>query len=111
MWVYLTSTSGQGIITKATSGASSSAEYALWLTPSQTVDFYVSDGNIPVAPVGSEGLSLKTWQLIIAWHDAVNDEIAITIDNDNSQVMRKPHTVGRYDSSAWLELGTWDCGV
>ena len=110
MWVYLTSTSGQGIITKATSGAGSSAEYALWLTPSQTVEFYVSDGST-LTTVGSEGLSLNTWQLIIAWHDAVNNEIAITIDNDNSQMMTKPHTIGSYDSSARLELGTWDCGV
>lgn len=104
-WVYPDSINGQGIITKATSGAGTSAEYALWFTGSGAqIDLYVAD-DVTLTTVRSSPLTIGSWNFVTAWHDAALNQIAISINNGAAATA--PHTVGSYDSSGGLEIGSW----
>jgi hypothetical protein len=119
-WVKLDANDGNfGLVTKAT-GTDATSEYRLELLGSNYYRFitYRTGGGAGIINATNFGLPpTGAWQLVIAWHDAINDSIGIQVNNGTPNTVyesggvRTTSTVfnlGALNSSIWLLDGKLD---
>lgn len=84
-WVLLNSKgANRPIVYKYTSGGADAAgEYVLrYKTASDRFEFFVSNGTFTSVTANTFGSpSTATWYFIVAWHDSVNNQLGIQINN------------------------------
>jgi hypothetical protein len=91
--------------------SSSFLEYYLRFTTnsSNSFNFEVSpSGVLPVFSVGSAGgIVTGTWYNVIAWHDAVNNQLGISVNNVATTVA---HSGGVRAGNAEVRIGSGETG-
>lgn len=109
-WVYLDSKTGhRDIVTKWRSGTNQ-REYALIYQ--QTFDrfeFYVSSNGTAETAVTANNFgspSTSTWYFIVAWHDATNNQLGISVNNGTADT--SSYSSGVFDSTANFGIGGRD---
>jgi hypothetical protein len=101
--VYLNSFSGvqTGIISKFKT-ATNDREYKLEISNTDKFRFAVSSNGLIGGVVTTEALdvglpALNTWYLVIGWHDSVNDQIGIQINDNRAHLV--PHALGVFNGT------------
>ena len=112
IWVYLDSKAADmAIISKTFGTVGASDEYLLeYHVGSDRFRFNVSDGSA-VTTVSANNFgspSTATWYLVMAWHDSVNDQIAIQVNNGSANTAA--HSTGVNDTSTRLIIGFTEGG-
>jgi hypothetical protein len=97
-WVYLGANTNSGIVAKLINGVA--ADYLLFYnqndsTPNNRFFWTVFDGagqwyDCPATTFGQP--TLNTWNLVIAWHDATNNQLGISINAGTANTVT--HTAG-----------------
>jgi len=107
-WVRFDSLAGTGLVGKWASG---SLEYLVYFDGTN-LRFHVSNnGTDNVSVANSASISTNTWYFFVAWHDAANDTINISVNNNAAA--SAAHTTGVHDGDASFHLarneegGTW----
>lgn len=114
-WVYLTTkTANRGIVGKWVSTGnqreyllrytSSSDRFGLFVSPDGTA---TGLGSVEANNFGS--VSISTWYLVIAWHDAVNDLLGIQVNATTPDTAS--YASGVNDSTAAFDVGRQASGV
>lgn len=107
IWIkYTTNNDLQGSICYSGNGASRSWEIVQGFSP--TTDFFFqvsSDGSaqngVQAATFGA--VATGSWHFVVAWHDSVNNQLGITVDNGAADTAS--WTTGVFDSTGDLQLG------
>ncbi|TXH18723.1 MAG: LamG domain-containing protein [Hyphomicrobiaceae bacterium] len=110
-WVKLKSlsASGERHIFNKYYGASGRREYALFMTVNERLAFRVSatgSSGVEITDSTFGALTTNTWYFVVAWHDSVNNQIAISINNQTPQTLA--HTTGVYNGTQRVGIGMYE---
>jgi hypothetical protein len=99
-WVRFDSLVAAGLVGKWGSG---SLEYLVFFDGTN-LRFHVSnDGTGNTSVVNSASISTNTWYFFVAWHDAANDTINLSVNNNAAA--STGHSGGAHDGGSSLLLG------
>lgn len=68
------------LVSKDINTPANSRDYTIDILPSGVPRFYINGGGAYIAIWGS-AVSTGAWHFLIAWHDSVNNEIGLSVDN------------------------------
>lgn len=112
-WIYLDSLSGSRyVLSKMSANTAAGIEYRLYVSSSTgRLTWGVSSGTtITEVAATTPTISTGGWYFITVWHNSVQDEIGVQVNN--SSVFTASHSVGVQDSTATFYLGgitvPWD---
>lgn len=95
-WINITAKpANQAFVAKDTSGA---REYILWHDSAlDRFTLAVCNGSSPVGTVRANVLgspALSTWYYVLAWHDSVNNQVGISVNNGTATTAATTGAVG-----------------
>jgi hypothetical protein len=105
-WFYLDSVSTtRYLIAKGSSTVSlSTIDYRIYFSSGGTVNWNVSNGTTSATVSTAAGSAIANqWYYVVAWHDAVNDQIGISLNN--AAAITSAHTGGVNDTTGTFYVG------
>jgi hypothetical protein len=106
LWVWFDALTGTGLAGK---WATSSIEYIAYFDGTN-LRFHVSNnGSNNVSVVNPQSISINTWYLFVAWHDATANTINLSINNNTPA--SAAHTTGVHNGNAAFFLGRNEEGL
>ena len=109
-WVWMDSlTTSQAIIAKWTDSGGGVYEYLLrYFQPASAFQFYLSNGsgtfgNVYASTFGTP--SINTWNFIVLFHDAANNQIGISVNNGTTDTAS--YSAGGANTTAPFAIGAY----
>lgn len=106
-WVMATSDPGASgaylVVKRNTTAGATGMEYGVAIASTRSVALIVSNGTTNTSVTNPATLSLNTWYLIHAWHDAANDLIGISVDAGTPEFVA--HSTGTANLDGTFTLG------
>jgi len=86
-------------------------EYALYLRgTTDKLEFSISgNGTAVTGAEWGSAISTGTWYFVVAWHDSVNNQVGIEVNN--SSPVTEAHTAGCFDSDSSFMIGASSKGT
>lgn len=103
MWIYPTVGASVGVFYK---GNSTGVEYGLTARSNGQFRLEVDNGPglVNITPVNSTPTyTINNWYFVVAWHDSVNNQIAIQVNNATPDTTA--YSLGSWDSTIALSIG------
>jgi len=113
LWVYLDNKATVTFISKWIQTGSNNKEYMVsYDAPSDRLQFLVSGDGVTTNFVRAHNYGAPktdTWYLVTAWHDSVNNEIGIRVNDGVQNTVS--HSTGIYDGLSPFRVGAFDSPI
>lgn len=109
VWVYFDSSGSYAcILDKGNTNNGSAMEYLLRKTDTDLINFFASGvlGSSAASVTSDAAVSISAWHLIVASHDAVNNQVSLQIDNGTPKTAAT--SAACQDTSRALYIGAQD---
>lgn len=104
-WAYLDSGGvSRAILCKGPDVAANAQEFSVWVGLDYRPVFTVANNINQTGCISPTILSLSEWFLIVAWHDSINNQTVIQVNNGTPTTASR--TGGSWDSGASFRIGT-----
>lgn len=108
MWINGETLTSAPVVFRKRNGSNANNSYALYYDHvAERLTFAAAiDSSTDTSVQWGSALSTSTWYFVVVWHDSVNNQIGISVNNGTP--VTASHTTGIQDNAAEFQLGASD---